>query len=76
MVVAFCVRVAGVVAGSPAEKAGLKEGDVLTRIDAAEIASLQAFSDYLKTLKPGQAVSVTLMRDGQPVTASVTVVER
>jgi S1-C subfamily serine protease len=38
------VRVAAVTPGSPAEKAGVREGDVLLAMDDKEIASLQAFS--------------------------------
>jgi S1-C subfamily serine protease len=70
------VRVGGVVAGSPAEKAGLKEGDIMMKIDAVELLSLQAFSDFLKAAKAGQAVSVQVLRDGKPVALSVTLVER
>ena len=70
------VRVGGIVPGSPAEKAGLQEGDVLMRLDATDMASLQTFSDFLKAAKAGQAVRVALVREGRPVTLSVTLVER
>jgi hypothetical protein len=70
------VRVGGVVAGSPAEKAGLKEGDVMMKADAVELPSLQAFSDFLKAAKAGQTVSVQVVREGKPLTLSVTLVER
>jgi S1-C subfamily serine protease len=68
--------VGGVVPGSPAEKAGLKEGDVMTKLDAVEMASLQTFSDFLKTAKAGQTVSVQVLREGKPLTLGVTLVER
>jgi hypothetical protein len=70
------VRVSGLVAGSPAEKAGLKEGDVITRLDATEVTGMQAFSDFLKTARAGQTVSASVMRDGKLLTLSVTLVER
>jgi aminopeptidase N len=70
------VRAAGVVAGSPAEKAGLKEGDVILKLDATDIPSLQAFSDYLRAANAGQVVSVSLMRDGKPLSVNVTLTER
>jgi len=70
------VRVGGVVPGSPAEKGGLKEGDVMMKLDGVEMASLQTFSDFLKTAKAGQTVSVSVMREGKPLTLSVTLVER
>jgi aminopeptidase N len=70
------VRVGGLVAGSPAEKAGLKEGDVITALDGKPVANLQAFSAALGTFSPGQAVTATLLRDGKAVEAVVTLVER
>ncbi len=70
------VRVAGLVAGSPAEKAGLREGDILIRLDGTLVRGLQAFSDFLKTAKASQTLSVSLLRDGKPLTLSVTLVER
>jgi aminopeptidase N len=70
------VRAAGVVAGSPAEKAGLKEGDVILKLDATEIPNLQAFSDFLRTAKGGQVVNVSLMRAGAVLSVSVTLTER
>ena len=70
------VRVGGVMPGSPAEKGGLKEGDVMMKLDAVEMASLQTFSDFLKTGKAGQTVSVQIVREGKPLTLSVTLVER
>jgi S1-C subfamily serine protease len=70
------VRVAGVTPGSPAEKAGVKEGDVLLKIDDKDVANLQGFSTILRGLSPGQAVKVLLTRGGQNQTLDVTVVER
>jgi hypothetical protein len=69
-------RVGGVVPGSPAEKAGLKEGDIMMKLDAVDMTGLQSFSDFLKTAKAGQTVSVSLVREGKPLTLSVTLVER
>jgi len=70
------VLVGGVVPGSPAEKAGLKEGDVMMKMDALELSSLQTFSDFLKAAKVGQAVTVQIVREGKPLTLNVTLVER
>jgi C-terminal processing protease CtpA/Prc len=61
-------RLSGVVEGSPAEAAGLKEGDVIIKINSTAIAGLQDFSDVLKTLKPGDKVSITFMREGEETT--------
>jgi S1-C subfamily serine protease len=69
-------RVGGVVPGSPAEKAGIKEGDVMMKLDATDLTGLQSFSEFLKTAKAGQTVTVSIMRDGKPLTLSVTLAER
>jgi serine protease Do len=70
------VKVAGVTPGSPAEKAGVKEGDVLLKVDGQDVANLQGFSAILKGLSPGQTAKVVLSRGGQEQTLDVTVVER
>jgi hypothetical protein len=70
------VKVAGVTPGSPAEKAGVKEGDVILRVDGREVANLSAFSAILKELKPGQTVKAVVERAGERLTFEVTVVER
>ena len=56
------VRVDGLVDGSPAAKAGVKVGDVILEIDGKPVADLQAFSDRLKALSPGQTIAVRLGR--------------
>jgi len=70
------VKVAGVTPGSPAEKAGVKQGDVLLKVDDKDIANLQGFSGILRGLAPGQTVKVVLSRAGQEQGLEVTVVER
>ena len=70
------VKVAGVTPGSPAEKAGVKEADVLLKIDGKDVPNLQGFSGLLRGLTPGQTVKVVLLRGGQEQTLDVTVVER
>ena len=70
------VRMEGTVAGSPAEKAGLLPGDVLLKIDGKPVGDMRAFSEILKGLAPGQAVSVDYSRGGKEATTTVTVVER
>jgi aminopeptidase N len=70
------VRVEGITPGSPAETAGVKEGDVLLKVDGREVADLRGFAAILRGLKPGQTVKVVLSRSGQERTLDVTVVER
>jgi hypothetical protein len=70
------VRVSGVIPGSPAEKAGLKEGDLLVEFAGVAIEDLRSFSSILKGLTPGEEVGVVFVRDGERHTATVKVVER
>jgi hypothetical protein len=69
-------RISGVAAGSPAEAAGLKEGDVITRIDSTPISGLRDFSDFLKTLKPGDRILITFTRTGTEMTVKAVVTGR
>jgi hypothetical protein len=70
------VRADAITDGSPAAKAGLQPGDVLLRIDDEPIANLQEYSNLLRTLKPGQTVSVLLRRGDRELTVPVTLAER
>ena len=70
------VRLGGVTPGSPADAAGLKEGDVITKLDGKDVADLRAFSEFLRGAKAGQVVAVTLLRDGKTIESRVTLVER
>jgi hypothetical protein len=69
-------RLSGVVPGLPAEKAGLREGDIIIRLNATLINKLKDLSDVLKTLKPGDSGSITFIRDGKETTVMTDVVER
>ncbi len=70
------VRVASVIAGSPAERAGLRAGDVLTAIDGAPVADLRGYSALLRSLGPGRAVRLTVLRDGKEQVVEATLAER
>jgi aminopeptidase N len=70
------VRVSGVLPGSPAEKAGIKEGDLLVEFAGVTVEDLRSFSSILKGLTPGDEVDVVYVRGGERHTATVTVIER
>ena len=59
------VKLASISPDSPAEKAGLKEGDIITNIDDHKVGSLREYSDTLKTFKPGDSAAIGYVRDGQ-----------
>lgn len=68
------VRLQAVTKGSGAEKAGLKEGDVITKIDDAKIEDPDDLTATIKKHKPGDKVTVTYLRDKkeQKVTAELS----
>jgi hypothetical protein len=70
------VKFSDVKPGSPAQKAGLKAGDILVQFGDKPIKNLYDFTDALRRSKVGDVVDVTVMRDGQPVKASVKLEQR
>jgi len=58
------VRITGVRAGSPAEAAGLKAGDVITVIGDKRIANLYDMTDALRSHQPGDTVVIVSQREG------------
>ncbi len=66
------VRITGVRAGSPAEAAGLKGGDIIVRMGDADVLDLQGMTDVLRSHAPGDTVDLVYLRDGQRVTTKVT----
>jgi S1-C subfamily serine protease len=60
------VRLSGINPGSPAQAAGLREGDILTDINDRTVNNLKEYADVLRTLAPGDAVRIRFLRDGEP----------
>ncbi|MFJ8931879.1 S1C family serine protease [Streptomyces sp. NPDC102364] len=67
---------AAVTANGPADKAGLKPGDVITKLDEQPIDSGPTLIGQIWTHKPGDSVKLTYTRDGKEHTADVTLGER
>ena len=65
--------VAGVVAGSPAAKAGLRAGDIITEVEGRQIEGPGNLTAIFGTLEPGKTVSLGYRRGAQTGRASVTV---
>jgi Zn-dependent M28 family amino/carboxypeptidase len=70
------VRFAEVREGSPAAKAGLKAGDIMTAFGGKPIRTLYDFTFALREKKPGDEVEVTVMREGAPLTVKVLLATR
>jgi aminopeptidase YwaD len=58
------LRLTGIRAGSPAEQAGLAAGDVIVEFGGRTVKDLYDFSDALYSHRPGDSVSVTVLRNG------------
>ncbi|WP_406343490.1 trypsin-like peptidase domain-containing protein [Streptomyces sp. NBC_00648] len=67
---------AAVVTGGPADKAGLKPGDVITKFGDTVIDSGPTLISEIWTHKPGDQVQLTYKRDGKEATVTVTLGER
>lgn len=70
------LRLTGVRAGSPAELAGLKAGDVIVEFAGQPVKDLFEYSNALYAHKPGDEVSVVVLRGGQRVTLQVKLGKR
>ena len=57
---------------SPADKAGLKMGDVITKIEDYEVESVARLKYYLYKYSPGDKVKVAYIRDGKTKTDTIT----
>jgi predicted metalloprotease with PDZ domain len=66
------VKISGVRGGSPAEKAGLKGGDVIVEFAGQKIANIYDYTYALDAVKIGKAIPIVVLRDGQRVTIEVT----
>lgn len=65
------VLVREVTSGSPAEKAGIKAGDVITKIDGERVTSLNEMRDKLRDKREKKTVGVTVIRKGTETSLNV-----
>ncbi len=56
------MRLTGVRAGSPAEKAGLKEGDVIVKVGEIDVKNVYDYTHSLSMMKAGEKVKVEILR--------------
>ena len=67
--------VSDVTSGGPAEKAGIRSGDVIVAFDGKEIRDEHDLPQVVALTKPGKTVDVRLIRGGKETTVAVTIVE-
>lgn len=70
------VTVSSVVAGSPADQAGLKVGDTITTIDGHKVTKGAELVADIASRKPGVKVAVGFLRNGKQQDTSVTIADR
>jgi len=61
-----------IIADSPAAKAGIKERDIIKKIDEDVIDTVDAFRGTMAATKPGQTIKITVLRDKTEEVISVT----
>jgi serine protease DegQ len=68
--------IAGVLRGGPADKAGVKPGDVLVEVEGRPVADPTSMLNLIAALPPGKPASVKVKRSGQEIDATITVGRR
>jgi len=70
------VLVSGVEEDSPADEAGIEEGDVIVAFNGTSVSSPDQLRDAVRSVEPGDEGRVDVMRDGKSRTITVTVGDR
>lgn len=64
-----------VLKNSGAEKAGLRKGDVILKLDSQTITSFPELTGYISTKRPNDRINVTILREGKNMVVPVTLVK-
>jgi serine protease Do len=67
--------VANVIPGSPAEKGGMKAGDIIVVVNKVELASSRQLPNLVASIRPGTIVPFVVIRDGKRVTLKIKIGE-
>lgn len=70
------VLIAGVLPGGPADRAGIRPGDVLLAVNGKELTDTSGLLNSISKVPPGETTSITLMRETQRLTVEVKVGKR
>lgn len=61
-----------VMSGSPADKAGVKDGDIITKVGDIEVGERGSVASLVSEYSIGETVQLTILRDGKTITVDVT----
>ncbi len=70
------VRIDNTLPGSPAQQAGLQQGDILIQLAGQPVSDLASYAAILRSLKAGEKIELKYRRDDAVVVAEVVLVER
>jgi serine protease Do len=65
-----------VVADSPADKAGIKDGDIILEVDGIQVSSQHTLSELIQSRSVGDTLTLKILRDGKNLEIKVTLEER
>jgi C-terminal processing protease CtpA/Prc len=68
--------VTDVLSGSPAEKAGLKKNDILTKIDGKAVKGEESLARFMSSAKAGQEATLSVLRKSKELSIKVTIGEK
>lgn len=66
------VYVNGVTSGGSAEDAGIQEGDVITRVENANVGSVSELQEQLSKYRPGDKINITAVRNNKEMNMAAT----
>ncbi len=70
------VRIGDIEDGSEALKAGLKTGDVITKVNEVEITKFSELKGQLKAKRPGDFIDITVDRDGKELVKNIRLIKK
>ena len=70
------MRIGGIMPGSPAEKAGLLQGDLVTEFNGDKIDNMMDYTNALGKARVGQTAKLSVVRDGKKINVEATLSAR
>jgi serine protease DegQ len=68
--------IAGVLKGGPADRAGIKPGDILVAVDGNPVVDSSSMLNLIAALSPGKTASITVIRNGSDKTVKINAGKR